>query len=155
MKTYNACYNSEIGLIEVTGTEVGILSVSFIEEAGRKAATSHPCVEECLEQLDEYFRGTRTEFSVYLILQGTEFERQVWTQLTKISFGETVTYHDIAAAIGKPSASQAVGSANARNKIAIIVPCHRVLGSNGKLTGYAGGLWRKEWLLRHEGAYLI
>jgi methylated-DNA-[protein]-cysteine S-methyltransferase len=155
MKTYTAYYNSTIGLIEVTGTEEGILSVHFVEDAATKNPENHPCVRECVEQLEEYFRGSRKEFTVNVILQGTDFQKQVWQQLMKIPFGEVVSYQDIAAAIGQPKAYQAVGNANGKNKISIIIPCHRVLGSDGKLTGYGGGLWRKEWLLQHEGAVLL
>ena len=155
MKPYIAYYNSEIGLIEITGTEEGILSVRFVEDTTKKNTESHPCIQECVAQLDEYFRGKRREFSVNLILQGTEFQKQVWQQVMTIPFGKTVSYQDIAVAIGKPKACQAVGNANGKNKIPIIIPCHRVLGNTGKLTGYGGGLWRKEWLLQHEGAVLL
>jgi len=150
MKTYTAYYNSKIGLIEVNGTETGIVSLNFVEETVRKDTENHPCVEECVKQLDEYFGGARQEFSVNLILQGTDFQKQVWQQLLKIPFGQTVSYLDIATALGKPSACRAVGSANGKNPISILIPCHRVLGTAGKLIGYGGGLWRKEWLLRHE-----
>ena len=150
MKTYTAYYNSKIGLIEVTGTETGILAVSFVETATGKPAESHSYVQACVTQLDEYFGGARQEFSVNLILQGTDFQKQVWQQLLKIPFGQTVSYLDIATALGKPSACRAVGSANGKNPISILIPCHRVLGTAGKLIGYGGGLWRKEWLLRHE-----
>lgn len=155
MKAYIAYYNSEIGLIEITGTAEGILSVRFVKDTTTKNTESHPCVQECVAQLDEYFRGKRREFSVNLILQGTEFQKQVWQQVMTIPFGETVSYQDIAVAIGQPKACQAVGNANGKNKIPIIIPCHRVLGSDGKLTGYGGGLWRKEWLLQHEGYTLL
>jgi methylated-DNA-[protein]-cysteine S-methyltransferase len=107
-------------------------------------------------ELGEYFRGERETFSVPLAPSGTEFQMAVWDQLTKIPFGRTVSYGDIAAALGKrPVASRAVGLANGRNPISIIIPCHRVIGADGSLTGYGGGLDRKEWLLRHEGALLL
>ena len=155
MKPYIAYYNSEIGLLKITGTAEGILSVRFTEDTTTRNTESHPCVQECVAQLDEYFQGRRREFSVNLILQGTEFQKQVWQQVMKIPFGKTVSYQDVAVALGKPKACQAVGNANGKNKIPIIIPCHRVLGNNGKLTGYGGGLWRKEWLLRHEGNTLL
>lgn len=155
MKSYTACYNSKIGLIEITGTAEGILSLGFLEDTARNPVENHPCVQECVAQLDEYFRGMRKEFSVNVILQGTEFQKQVWQQVMTIPFGKTVSYQDVAVALGKPKACQAVGNANGRNKIPIIIPCHRVLGSDGKLTGYGGGLWRKEWLLQHEGTVLL
>jgi methylated-DNA-[protein]-cysteine S-methyltransferase len=150
MKTTTAYYDSPIGLIEITGTAEGILSVKFVEESVRQEPETYPCVKDCIAQLDGYFRGTRRAFSVNVILQGTEFQKQVWRQLMTIPCGETVSYQDIAIAIGKPTACRAVGSANGKNNISIIIPCHRVIGSDGKLTGYGGGLWRKEWLLQHE-----
>jgi methylated-DNA-[protein]-cysteine S-methyltransferase len=108
------------------------------------------------EELDEYFRGERETFTVPVAPSGTEFQRAVWDQLTKIPYGRTVSYGDVAAALGKrPVASRAVGLANGRNPISIIIPCHRVIGADGSLTGYGGGLDRKEWLLRHEGALLF
>jgi methylated-DNA-[protein]-cysteine S-methyltransferase len=111
--------------------------------------------ESARTQLREYFEGNRNTFDVNLEADGTAFEHNVWDQLNKIPFGSTTTYGTIAKKIGDPNASQAVGSANGKNPIAIIVPCHRVVGSNNNLTGYAGGLDRKEWLLKHEGALLL
>jgi len=150
MKKYKTYYKSEIGLIEIIGTENGILSVHFVEEKSKNSFQIHRCLAECIEQIDAYFRGKRREFSVNLQLQGTDFQKKVWSQLMKIPFGETLSYKDVAASIGNEKAVRAVGNANGRNKIAIIIPCHRVIGSNGKLIGYASGVWRKEWLLLHE-----
>ena len=104
-----------------------------------------------LAQLDEYFRGDRTAFTVKLDLRGTDFQKKVWAKLLGVQFGKTTTYKDLAGAVGNPAATRAVGGANHRNPVSIIVPCHRVVGSDGRLTGYGGGLWRKDWLLRHEG----
>ena len=101
-------------------------------------------------QLEEYFAGSRTIFDLTVAPEGTEFEKRVWKDLVEISFGATDTYGAIAARLGDPGASRAVGVANARNPVAIVIPCHRVIGSNGDLTGYAGGLHRKRWLLAHE-----
>ncbi len=107
--------------------------------------------ESTKRQLIEYFDGERTEFDLeYKFQKGTEFQREVWTQLSKIPFGETLSYVDIANRIGRPKAVRAVGQANGRNPISIMVPCHRVIGMNGSLTGYGGGLPRKEFLLKHE-----
>ncbi|MBN6040685.1 methylated-DNA--[protein]-cysteine S-methyltransferase [Amycolatopsis sp. 195334CR] len=106
---------------------------------------------ETARQLEEYFDGRRTEFDLPLHFDGTEFQRSVWTELSRIPFGETVSYAELAARIGKPSAVRAVGAANGRNPISIIVPCHRVIGSGGSLTGYGGGLPRKQFLLAFEG----
>jgi methylated-DNA-[protein]-cysteine S-methyltransferase len=102
-------------------------------------------------QLKEYFTGKRREFDLPLRMEGTEFQQRVWRELTKIPFGETRSYGQLAKRIGNPNGSRAVGLANGRNPIAIIVPCHRVIGADGSLTGFGGGLDRKEWLLTHEG----
>jgi O-6-methylguanine DNA methyltransferase len=102
------------------------------------------------QQLGEYFAGARREFSVPLAPQGTDFERRVWDYLQKIPFGQTRSYGQQARAISKPSASRAVGAANGRNDISILIPCHRVIGASGSLVGYGGGLERKKWLLNHE-----
>ncbi|HVW01900.1 MAG TPA: methylated-DNA--[protein]-cysteine S-methyltransferase [Planctomycetaceae bacterium] len=103
-------------------------------------------------QLAEYFAGDRQEFDVPLRFIGTSYQQRVWSELQNISFGQTITYAELARRVGQPTAARAVGHANARNPISIIVPCHRVIGVNGKLTGYAGGLDRKEWLLAWERA---
>ena len=108
-----------------------------------------------LKQLEDYFAGKLRKFRVKLALQGTGFQLSVWDALTRIPFGETTSYGAIASRIGAPRASRAVGAANGQNPISIIAPCHRVIGSDGDLTGYGGGLWRKEWLLKHEGALLL
>lgn len=154
MQTYTAYYNSKIGWLEVTATEEGLLAVAFVANAPGKSVENHPCVQECVAQLDAYFRGARQTFAINLLLQGTAFQQQVWRQLRTIPYGKTASYQEIAAAIGNPNAGRAVGGANGRNPIAIIIPCHRILGRNGKLVGYGGGLWRKEWLLQHEKALM-
>lgn len=103
-------------------------------------------------QLDEYFGGRCGEFNLPLDLQGTEFQKRVWAELQKIPFGKTVTYKELALRLGDVKAIRAVGTANGANPVSLIVPCHRVIGSDGSLVGYGGGLWRKKWLLQHEGA---
>jgi methylated-DNA-[protein]-cysteine S-methyltransferase len=108
------------------------------------------CLKECVKQIDEYFKGKRENFFLNLQPQGTDFQRSVWRQLEKIPYGKTVSYREIAGAIGKPDACRAVGNANGRNPIALVIPCHRVIGSDGSLTGYGGGLWRKRWLIGFE-----
>lgn len=107
-------------------------------------------LNQAAQQLREYFAGTRLEFDLTLGARGTDVQKSVWHQLSEIPFGETRTYGEIAKIIGKPNASRAVGSANGRNPISIIVPCHRVIGSDGSLTGFGGGIERKRWLLAHE-----
>lgn len=151
-------YNSPIGIIEITGTPDGITSILFSE---RDAIVYTPQPEtpqvlhDCMKELSEYFRGERIEFSVPYISEGTEFQKQVWSALTTIPYAETASYRDIAMEVGNGKAVRAVGNANSKNKLTIIVPCHRIIGSNGKLTGYAGSLSRKEWLLRHEQEFNI
>ena len=105
---------------------------------------------QCKMQLDEYFRGERKTFDLPLAPKGTDFQKKVWNALQKIPYGETKTYGEIAAAVGNPKAARAVGMANNKNPIGIIIPCHRVVGANGKLVGYAGGMDKKEWLLQLE-----
>ncbi len=144
---------SPIGLIEVGGTSEAITSLCFVEQR-RYESCQNSIVAEAIRQVSEYFLGTRREFDLHIALEGTDFQQLVWQQLLTIPFGHTVSYQDIANAIGKPRAVRAVGAANGRNPISIVVPCHRVVGSDGSLTGYGGGLLRKEWLLRHEGLLL-
>jgi methylated-DNA-[protein]-cysteine S-methyltransferase len=149
---YTTYMDSEIGIIEITGTEEGIESVSFIKEKIVDKSASVPDVLiDCVLQLEEYFEGKRKSFDLKLNMKGTDFQVGVWKELLLIPFGKTVSYSCIAEILGDVKKVRAVGSANGKNKISVIVPCHRVIGSNGELTGYAGGLWRKEWLLKHEG----
>jgi methylated-DNA-[protein]-cysteine S-methyltransferase len=153
MKTYKTYYKSPLGPIEIVGTQDNILSLNFVEDMMQGDAELPFCLKACLKQIDEYFKGKRKEFLLNLEPLGTNFQKRVWQQLRKISFGETVSYGDIANAIDNPNACRAVGNANRINPICIIIPCHRVIGSDGSLTGYGGGLWRKEWLLEHESGY--
>mgnify|MGYP005996113751 CR=1 FL=1 len=111
---------------------------------------SNPIIEQTLQQISEYFQGDRIAFNVPISANGTEFQTKVWKELVNIPFGKTWSYGELANAIGNPKASRAVGAANGKNPISIIVPCHRVIGANGSLTGYAGGLKAKSWLLQHE-----
>ncbi|CAI8914512.1 MULTISPECIES: methylated-DNA--[protein]-cysteine S-methyltransferase [Bacillus] len=145
---YRAYYESEIGLLEITANDEGITSVIFVEE--RKEENKNKIVEQCLAELDEYFNRKRTEFTVPLSAVGTSFQKSVWDALYTIPYGVSASYLDIAEKVGNTKAVRAIGGANSRNPISIIVPCHRVIGKSGKLVGYAGGLWRKEWLLKHE-----
>ena len=150
MQTFKAYYKSPLGPIEIIGNQDSILSLDFVEEIQPNDGELTFCVKECLKQLDEYFKGERREFFLNLQPAGTEFQKSVWRQLEEIPYGKTTSYGKIADVIGKPNASRAVGSANGKNPIAIIVPCHRVIGSDGSLTGYGGGLWRKRWLIGFE-----
>ncbi len=150
MKTYKAYYKSPLGPIEIVGAQDSILSLDFVDKELAGDADLPFCLKTCLKQIDEYFSGKRKEFLLKLDPQGTNFQKLVWQQLEKIPYGAVVSYGEIASVIGKPKACRAVGSANGRNPIGIIIPCHRVIGSDGRLTGYGGGLWRKEWLIEHE-----
>jgi methylated-DNA-[protein]-cysteine S-methyltransferase len=127
--------------------------LDFIEEAQPANDDLPFCLKACVKQIDEYFKGNRKEFLLNLDPAGTEFQKLVWRQLEKIPFGQVVTYRDVAGAIGNPKAFRAAGNANGKNPIAIIIPCHRVVGSDGSLTGYGGGLWRKDWLIKYERGF--
>ncbi|SDL96699.1 methylated-DNA-[protein]-cysteine S-methyltransferase [Modicisalibacter muralis] len=145
--------DSPIGLLEIRASDAGITHILFVDEPV-KAVNTHPLIERCKTQLEEYFQGRRQTFDVALAPQGTVFQQRVWLQLRGIAYGETCSYATISRGIGSPNSHRAVGAANGRNPLSIIVPCHRVIGSNGQLTGYAGGLERKQWLLRHEQAHM-
>lgn len=150
MQTYRACHHSEIGPLEVVGNQKGILTITFGADEFETDRNLPALMAECLRQLTEYFKGRRQKFSIPLVLEGTDFQKAVWRQLQKIPFGQTASYGDVARAVGSPRAFRAVGNANNKNPIPLIIPCHRVIGSDGKLVGFGGGIWRKEWLLEHE-----
>lgn len=142
------------GLLRIVEENDAIVQIQFEQEqktVGDAALQDTPLLLEAKRQLEEYFSGLRASFSLPLNPQGTAFQKKVWQQLEAIPYGQTRTYGQIAAAVGQPTASRAVGGANHNNPIAIVIPCHRVIGANGKLTGYAGGLDIKEKLLRLEG----
>lgn len=142
-------YSSPIGMVEIAGNEYGVTSIIFAE--GKVISDGIPEVlKNAYNQLDEYFNGKRKVFDLKLSLDGTEFQRKVWSELMNIPYGETLTYKDIANKLGNINAVRAVGNANGKNPISIVVPCHRVIGSSGELTGYSGGLERKAWLIEHE-----
>lgn len=145
---YSATMESPIGPLLLTCSATGLTSLQMGARAEREH--DHPLLQQTRRQLEEYFAGERTEFDLPLEPQGTEFQRAVWNQLCAIPFAETASYGQVAARVGRPKASRAVGAANGANPIAIIVPCHRVIGANGSLTGFGGGLQRKQWLLEHE-----
>ncbi|MFI5264282.1 MAG: methylated-DNA--[protein]-cysteine S-methyltransferase [Candidatus Kapaibacterium sp.] len=144
-----AFFLSPLGPIEITGSDEGIASISFKENTPTHT-TIAASLTLAISQLTEYFSGKRKEFSLPLAPEGTPFQKQVWQELQAIPFGEKRSYLDIAIKLGDKNLTRAVGAANGKNPIAIIIPCHRVVGENGALTGYAGGLWRKEWLLNFE-----
>lgn len=150
---------SPVGTLTLVATDAGLAAILWENDRpGRvqldiqKQDENHPVLRETERQLREYFAGRRTQFSVTLDMEGTAFQRQVWNALLTIPFGETRSYRQIAEQIGSPDAVRAVGAANGRNPVSIIAPCHRVIGSNGALTGFAGGLETKAFLLAHERA---
>jgi methylated-DNA-[protein]-cysteine S-methyltransferase len=147
---FSVYYSSPIGLIELTAGEKGLRTLYFVE-AERYPNAKNSILENTLEQLEEYFTSGRREFDISLDPSGTPFQLQVWKELLNIPFGRTISYLDLALAMGDKNSTRAVGAANGRNPISLIVPCHRVIGNDGKLTGYGGGLWRKQLLLEHEG----
>ncbi|NLK51566.1 MAG: methylated-DNA--[protein]-cysteine S-methyltransferase [Syntrophomonadaceae bacterium] len=151
---YCQYYKSPLGFIEIQGSETGIASLIFVENPLQTEST-HPIVEECIQEIDEYFRGIRQNFTVKLDLQTSEFQTRVLNTISEIPFGTTASYSDIANLLGNSKIVRAVASALAKNKLAILIPCHRVIGKNQKLTGYAWGIWRKEWLIKHEQQYRI
>lgn len=145
-----AFYHSPIGWLHINGSEKGISSVNFVNDNTAAATACPSCLTACINQLDEYFNRKRKKFELIFDLSGTDFQKKVWNELLKIPFGKTCSYLEIAKKLGNKMSLRAVGNANGKNPIAIIIPCHRVIGSNGKLVGYGGGLLRKEWLLNFE-----
>lgn len=148
-----AYYSSPLGDLMVTASETGVTKVHF-SKGEREAERPSAITDQCILELEEYFLKGRKFFTVELDLAGTEFQKKVWSELINIPFGETISYEALAIRIGDIKSIRAVGLANGQNPVAIIVPCHRVIGKNGDLTGYAGGLENKEWLLYHEGSLL-
>jgi len=153
-------YRSPLGVLEIRSTGAAISDILFVNSwKGAKIDETtlsfvkprSVILKNCVKQLDEYFAGKRTEFSIHISQAGTEFQQTVWAELCRIPYGRTISYHELSKRIGNPKAIRAVGTANGNNSICIIVPCHRVIGSNGTLVGYGGDLWRKKWLLEHEG----
>lgn len=146
-------YESPIGLLKIGGNEQYIGELSFVDDA-EQMVHGEPGISEvmhqCTEELIEYFHGTRRNFSIPVHQEGTEFQVRVWNELLGIGYAKTISYMDLAKKLGDPKVVRAAASTNGKNKICIIVPCHRVIGSDRSLTGYSGGMWRKKWLLQQE-----
>lgn len=138
-----------LGIATIVGDEAGVSLISVADE-GIASIAIPDSLQEAVSQLNDYFEGKRTRFDCKLNPQGTDFQKRVWNALLDIPFGKTRTYLEQAKNLGDVKAIRAVASANGKNPLWIVVPCHRVIGSDGSLTGYAGGLWRKKWLLEHE-----
>lgn len=147
---YQTFLQTPLGLLKITGAETFITSVVFVSDVDTCLGVAPPILTDCKLQLQEYFTGKRQKFDINIKPQGTEFQRKVWSELLKINYGDTTSYSQIAKKMKNPDAVRAVGLANSKNQIAIIIPCHRVVGSGGQLTGYAAGIWRKRWLLEVE-----
>lgn len=145
-----AYLHTAIGSLEIKGNEEGLVSVHFLNSEEETTSTIPKPLQKTFDQLKEYFSGKRTEFDLKLNPKGTDFQKKVWQQLQEIPFSKTVSYQTIANRLGDPKVIRAAASANGKNPISIIIPCHRVIGKDGSLTGYAGGLHRKKWLLEHE-----
>ncbi|MDZ4792952.1 MAG: methylated-DNA--[protein]-cysteine S-methyltransferase [Bacteroidota bacterium] len=152
-ETYTTYYHSPVGLLKISGTNNYISEVNFHDTSQKAEGNKKhiaPLLINCVEQLIQYFNGQRRIFELPLNQPGTPFQQDVWSILTQIPFGKTISYLELARKTGDTKATRAVANANGKNNIAIIVPCHRVIGSDKKLVGYAGGLWRKKWLLELE-----
>lgn len=144
-----AYIKTPLGITKIIGDENGISVISVADE-GEISTTIPAVLQEAVNQLNDYFEGKRIDFDFKLNPKGTEFQQKVWKGLLEIPFGKTCSYMDLSKKLGDVKAIRAVASANGKNPLWIVVPCHRVIGTDGSLTGYAGGLWRKKWLLEHE-----
>lgn len=139
-----------IGSLKIEGDQDGISCIGFVEEEIETSENIPHSLKDCVQQLKEYFNKERMAFDLILNPAGTDFQKQVWLELQNISFGKTISYLDQSKKMNNIKAIRAIASANGKNPIPIVIPCHRVLGSDGSLTGYAGGIWKKKWLLEHE-----
>ncbi len=155
---YCAVIDSPVGALTIVATDAGLRAVLWEDDAAGRVPLpdvvtdpDHPVVAKAATQLSEYFAGTRTDFDLPMDLRGTEFQVANWLALSEIAYGSTATYGELAGRLGRPRAARATGAATGRNPLSIVLPCHRVMGRDGSLTGFAGGLDTKRWLLRHEG----
>lgn len=142
--------NTPLGSCLIEGDEAGVSKIWVLDEPAEATSVIPQSLQNAATQLEEYFAGARKKFDFKINPQGTEFQKRVWGALLEIPFGTTTSYQALSVKLGDVKAIRAVASANGKNPLWIVVPCHRVIGSDGSLTGYAGGLWRKKWLLEHE-----
>jgi methylated-DNA-[protein]-cysteine S-methyltransferase len=149
-----ATLETPIGVLRVTATVAAVTAADWVDEP-LPAGAPGPVLRQAVAELVAYFRGERQRFDVALAPAGTPFQRRVWEAVARVPYGRTSSYKEIAAALGKPKAVRAIGAANGQNPLPILIPCHRIVGHDGRLVGYGGGLWRKAWLLRHEGVILV
>ena len=151
MKDFDsAIISSPLGMLEITGLHEVIFSVLFLDDKKAKPTKVPASLQKCVTQLEEYFSWKRKSFDIPLQPNGTPFQRHVWDELLKIPYGKTISYLKLAQRLGDEKSIRAAASANGKNPIAVIIPCHRVIGSHGEMVGYGGGIKRKEWLLAHE-----
>lgn len=144
---------SPLGYTKIVGDVNGIVQITVLNSEEKETNIIPLELEDCVMQLQEYFEGSRSKFDLILNPQGTTFQNKVWKQLQEIPYGKTISYLELSKQLGDAKAIRAVANANGKNPLWIVVPCHRVIGSDGSLTGYAGGLHRKQWLLEHESPY--
>ena len=144
---------SPLGFTKITGDEDGISFITVLNSEEKETDIIPDCLQDCVYQLNEYFEGNRQQFDLQLNPEGTTFQKTVWDALLTIPYGKTLSYLDLSKKLGDVKAIRAVANANGKNPLWIVIPCHRVIGSDGSLTGYAGGLHRKQWLLEHESPY--
>lgn len=152
-ESYTTYYHSPIGLLKITGTKDFINEITFHDTTQKSIGNKKdlpPLIIQCIEELIQYFHGERRVFDFPVNQEGSDFQKKTWNLLMTIPYAKTISYIQLAIKTGDPKATRAVANANGKNNIAIVVPCHRVIGADGELTGYAGGLWRKRWLLDHE-----
>lgn len=159
-KLYRKQISSPVGTLSLYATDTALVGVYFPIHRGAPVMNAHDVetheiLDRAIRELEEYFAGERTVFTTPLEPRGTPFQQNVWRALTEIPYAGRCSYKTLAEAIGRPQSSRAVGTANGRNPLSIFVPCHRVVGSNGKLTGYAGGIAAKRWLLEHESKFVV
>jgi methylated-DNA-[protein]-cysteine S-methyltransferase len=150
METYTHIIPSPVGPLTLRGTATAINVLSFKEDIVPEQGPLPDIFRLCIEELEAYFAGSLQTFTFPMQQTGTAFQQTVWQQLTAIPYGQTISYLTLAKRINNPGSIRAVGTTNGKNHLAIVVPCHRVIGSDGSLTGYGGGIWRKRWLLEHE-----
>ncbi|MGC4103981.1 methylated-DNA--[protein]-cysteine S-methyltransferase [Ferruginibacter sp.] len=162
METITIFYNSPVGILELRSNGAALTHLLFVNswkgtamDESNISFTIPPdaVLQQCIQELDEYFAGSRMVFTIPIAQEGTGFQHTVWTELCNIPYAKTISYMELSKRIGNVKAIRAVGTANGSNHVSIIVPCHRVIGSNGSLVGYGGDLWRKKWLLEHEARY--
>lgn len=148
-----AYFETPLGIAEIKGDEQGLISISILKDSPEISDVIPDILKNAILQLEEYFAGERKTFQLKLNPHGTAFQKKVWDLLLEIPYGKTISYLELSRKLGDEKAIRAAASANGKNPLWIVIPCHRVIGSDGSLTGYAGGLWRKKWLLEHETGF--